>query len=354
MKRVLVIFLSVLLSTQMAYALTAEEQSTIKVFEDTADSVVYITNVRAQQVADLWANSIQTLEQPQGTGSGFVWDRDGHIVTNNHVVKDGDLFYVTFRNQSRVKATLVGLEEKKDMAVLKLQSLPSNLALKPIALGNSSNLKVGQTAIAIGNPFGLDQTLTKGVISALGRQIGSTRGVTIREIIQTDADINPGNSGGPLLDSDGKLIGMNTAIYSTSGSSAGIGFAVPVNIIKKLVPQIIKYGKVIQPALGVDILPDNVMEALKTQGTLLEKGVVIRNVVANSSAARAGLKGISPDGLGDYKLGDVIIGINDKSVASYDDLYNSLDSFKVGDTIQIKIRRGKKVITLPLTLQALN
>ncbi|UCH98054.1 MAG: trypsin-like peptidase domain-containing protein, partial [Candidatus Aminicenantes bacterium] len=219
--------------------LTEDEQNTIDVVKKTANSVVFVTNI--QLVRDFF---YQEEAVARGTGSGFVWDSSGHIVTNYHVIEEGDLFAVTLPNQEYRKARLVGIVREKDIAVLRVEG--DLRGLTPLQKGSSVNLQVGQKVIAIGNPFGFDHTVTTGIVSALGRNIRGAGNVTIRDMIQTDASINPGNSGGPLLNSDGELIGMNTMIYSQTGASAGIGFAVPVDTIKRVVPQLIKYGKVIR------------------------------------------------------------------------------------------------------------
>lgn len=324
-----------------AFALTPEEQNTVRAFDQVADSVVFITNVKLAQTFNF-----DQLEIPRGSGSGFVWDTQGHIVTNFHVVMEGDVFYVTMRDQTRYKAEVVGTEPRKDLAVLRIVDKNPKTKFKPIAVGDSTNLVVGQKAMAIGNPYGLDQTLTTGVVSAIGRQIRGVAGVTIHDVIQTDASINPGNSGGPLIDSSGLLIGMNTAIYSQTGSNAGIGFAVPVSFIKKLVPQLIKHGKIMQPGLGVSIWNDPMARQFP--------GAVIMAVEPGSAAAQAGLRGMTRNRFGELLIGDVITGIDEKSVKSYDDLYNLMDGHNVGDVVKVKITRdGKKDVVVPVKLQNL-
>ena len=328
----------------LGFALTESEQNNIRIFETTADSVVFITNVKRFQ-----GFNYNPVEKNQGTGSGFVWDKQGHIITNFHVVYGGDVFYVTLRDQSRHKAKVVGVEPKKDLAVLKIETKKVIGSLKPIQIGQSTDLRVGQKAIAIGNPFGLDYSLTVGVISALDREIESLiRGVTIREVIQTDASINPGNSGGPLLDSSGKLIGMNTAIYSQSGQSAGIGFAVPVKFIKKIVPQIIRYGKAIQPGLGVNLLPDHIAR----QYTDIP-GVVVNRVTPGSAADKAGIRGMNVDTLGGRVLGDIITAIDNTPIKDFDDISNALDQYKVGDIVSVTVYRDSKPVKLRVKLQKL-
>jgi S1-C subfamily serine protease len=243
-----------------------------------------------------------------GFGSGFVWDNQGHIVTNFHVVENANSLTVTLSDHASYDAEIVGVEPSKDIAMLRIETRTSKL--KPVKIGSSTNLLVGQKVVAIGNPFGLDQTLTTGVVSALGRQIKAGNGRTIQDVIQTDAAINPGNSGGPLLNSNGELIGINTAIISPSGSSAGIGFAVPVNTVSRVGPQLIKFGKVIRPGLGVQLLSNNEFYAHR----LGIEGVIIESVQRGSAAYRAGLRGLQTNRFGDSVLGDVIIGINDKEV----------------------------------------
>ena len=288
---------------------------------------------------------MRATEVPSGSGSGFIWDTDGHIITNYHVIDGSSHLTVTLYNQKTYPAKLVGGEPKKDIAVLKIDAPADELTPIPRP-DDTYELAVGQKAIAIGNPFGLDHTITTGIISAMGRDQLGYGGVTIRDMIQTDASINPGNSGGPLLDSSGQLIGMNTMIFSKSGASAGIGFAVPFSTIKRVVPQIIRTGKAQQIGLGISILPDAIARRNGIQG------VIVRQVANNSPAARAGLRGVEQNYRGTY-IGDVIVGIDDKKVTNYDTLYNALDTHQPGDTIQVKIRREGKIISLPVELYVL-
>ncbi|HEY4492827.1 MAG TPA: trypsin-like peptidase domain-containing protein, partial [Acidobacteriota bacterium] len=260
--------------------LLPEERNTIDVFENAAKSVVFITSKALQY--DFF--SMNVFETPQGAGSGFLWDEEGHVVTNFHVIAGANALTVTLSDHSSYEAAVVGGEPNKDLAVLRIKA-PSG-KLIPVRIGTSDKLLVGQKVLAIGNPFGLDQTLTVGIVSALGRQIQSVTDRKIQDVIQTDAAINPGNSGGPLLDSNGSLIGVNTAIVSPSGAYAGIGFAVPVNTVKRVVPQLIRFGKVIRPGLGVGIVSDSVAQRLGIEG------VIIGQVRPGSSAAEAGLRGI--------------------------------------------------------------
>lgn len=315
-----------------------DEQNTVDIFRDMAPGTVFVT--QSQVVRD-WRTA-RAMEVQAGSGSGFIWDKSGHIVTNYHVIDGARSLSVTLYNQKTYPAKLVGGEPKKDIAVLKIDAPASELI--PVSVPKEGyELAVGQKAIAIGNPFGLDHTLTTGVISAIGRDQPGYGGVTIRDMIQTDASINPGNSGGPLLNSSGQLIGMNTMIFSKSGASAGIGFAVPFTTIKRVVPQIIRTGHVQQIGLGISILADNVA---RQHGI---KGVIIRAVGEGTPAAKAGLKGLTTNGLGTY-IGDIIVGINDDPVNSYDDLYNALDRHQPGDKVSVKIRREGKLQTIPVEL----
>ncbi len=319
-----------------------DEKNTISTFKNRVGSVVNVSNLKVARRSFL---DMTAVDVPVGAGSGFVWNIDGYIVTNYHVVEGGDKFLVTFhKDKTQYKAILVGGEPKKDIAVLKLEKQPKNLS--PIKVGDSSNLSVGQKTMAIGSPFGLDHTITAGIISSLGRKIKGIGGVKIHGMIQTDSSINPGNSGGPLIDSKGELIGMNTAIYSNSGSSAGIGFAVPVNTIKKIVPQLIKHGKIIRPGLGIGILSDHERNSFG-----ISKGLVVTYVDKKSGAGKAGLKGISRGEFGRYYLGDIITHINDKAVNNYDQIFHALENFKIGDIVEVRYIRDskKKKIKIKLT-----
>lgn len=318
-----------------------DEQNTVDIFDNAGPGTVFVT--QNQIVRDRY--TMRATEVPAGSGSGFIWDTDGHIVTNYHVIDGSSHLTVTLYNQKTYPAKLVGGEPKKDIAVLKIDAPADELTPIPRP-DDTYELAVGQKAIAIGNPFGLDHTITTGIISAMGRDQLGYGGVTIRDMIQTDASINPGNSGGPLLDSSGQLIGMNTMIFSKSGASAGIGFAVPFSTIKRVVPQIIRTGKAQQIGLGISILPDAIARRNGIQG------VIVRQVANNSPAARAGLRGVEQNYRGTY-IGDVIVGIDDKKVTNYDTLYNALDTHQPGDTIQVKIRREGKIISLPVELYVL-
>jgi S1-C subfamily serine protease len=304
-----------------------DERNTIAVFGSAGPATVFVT--QTQMVRDRL--TMRALEVPAGSGSGFVWNKDGHIVTNYHVIdgaREGGLT-VTLHDQTTYDAVVVGGEARKDIAVLKIDAPADELV--PIALPPmGESLMVGQKTLAIGNPFGLDHTLTTGVISALGREVKGYGGVSILDMIQTDASINPGNSGGPLLDSSGQLIGMNTMIFSQSGSSAGIGFAVPVSTIRRVVPQIIETGRAEQVGMGVRIVPDHMARRWGVQG------VVIETVVEGSPAAKAGIQGVTMVGRR-ASLGDVIVGIDDTEISNYDELYNALDGRSPGDEVRVTV-----------------
>jgi S1-C subfamily serine protease len=320
--------------------LGADEQSTIDVFSKFSRSVVHITSLETRRDR----MTLDVSEIPQGTGSGFVWDQDGHIVTNFHVVANGDRAAVTLNDNTTYAATIIGRAPDKDIAVLHIDAPPQKLL--PLPIGQSSTLRVGQKVLAIGNPFGLDQTLTTGVVSGLGREIKSVTQRSISDVIQTDASINPGNSGGPLLDSSGRLIGINTAIYSPSGANAGIGFAVPVDTVNAIVPQLLKYGKLSRPGLGINIVPD------QNSARLGIDGVVIFSLAPRGAAERAGLTGITQE-RGGVALGDVIVKIEGTDVHSSNELYKALDAHKVGDEIDITVVKDGKRRTVKLTLQAI-
>jgi len=390
--------------------LEESENRRIEVFERNAPSVVFIDTFSVKQDAF----SPNVMEVPLGTGSGFVWDKDGHIVTNYHVIRNAkfaqvalitprgrkdkrpsgsslsppkslasaassstsgnndsetDVFGTTSGGLSRTsstnmvssddytrnvfKAKVVGLDPGKDIAVLKVDA-PEDL-LYPIQLGKSSTLKVGQLGLAIGNPFGLDHTLTAGVISGLGRQVKSPIGRPISNVIQTDAAINPGNSGGVLLDSRGMLIGMNTAIYSPSGASAGIGFAIPVDTIKYIVTTLIRDGKVVRPILGIGFLESKQAKALG-----IGRGVLVLDVPSGSPAAKAGLKGTRRSETGLVEIGDIIIKVGDTVIETEANLFQSLETYKPGDTVDVRVLRldavedqlKQRELTLQIQLQS--
>ncbi|HEX8109429.1 MAG TPA: trypsin-like peptidase domain-containing protein [Kofleriaceae bacterium] len=318
--------------------LGADEQLTIDVFSKFSRSVVHITSLQTRRDR----MTLDVAEIPQGTGSGFVWDQDGHIVTNFHVVQLGNAASVTLNDNTTYPATIVGTAPDKDIAVLHIDAPPQKLL--PLPLGQSSTLKVGQKVLAIGNPFGLDQTLTTGVVSGLGREIKSVTQRSIFDVIQTDASINPGNSGGPLLDSSGRLIGINTAIYSPSGANAGIGFAVPVDTVNSIVPQLIKYHKVKRPGLGIA----SVRDEIAMQNNI--DGVVIGSVASGGAAEKAGLVGLSQD-LDGTQLGDVIVKIDGTDIHRSGDLFRVLDAHNVGDEVEVTVVNQGHRRTVKVTLQ---
>ncbi len=321
--------------------LAADEKTTIEIFKNTSPSVVYITSIALRR--SLF--SLNAVEIPQGTGSGFVWDKEGRIVTNYHVISDANRIQVTMADSSVWKAVLVGTAPDKDLAVIQI-SAPAD-TLKPILIGESSKLLVGQKVFAIGNPFGLDHTMTSGIISALGREIKAITGRIIKGVIQTDAAINPGNSGGPLLDSAGRLIGVNTAIYSPSGAYAGIGFAVPVDEINRVIPQLIKNGRMIRPGLGVSLADER---ATKMMGI---KGALILGIQKGSAAEKAGLHP-TRQYQGDIILGDIITAVNGKEIVSPDDLANELEKYKIGDEATLTIERDEQTIQVKINLEAVD
>jgi S1-C subfamily serine protease len=319
--------------------LQAEEQTAISIFEQAKPSVVYITTLVYRR--DLFTFNV--FEIPQGTGSGFIWDDAGHIVTNFHVIYQAQDVQVSLSDQSVWKAEVVGRAPDKDVAVLKIAAPREKL--RPIRVGTSADLMVGQFVYAIGNPFGLDQSLTTGVISALGREIESVTRRPIQGVIQTDAAINPGNSGGPLLDSAGRCIGVNTAIYSPSGAYAGVGFAVPIDTVNRIASQLIAFGKVIQPGLGINVFEDSV-----TRQVGIEEGVLVREVDRRGAAAEAGMMPTRYDRAGNVVLGDIIISIDGQSIKTSDDLYKTLERYSVGDEVKVEVMRDgrKRVLTVRL------
>ncbi|PQQ15776.1 protease Do-like 1 chloroplastic isoform X1 [Prunus yedoensis var. nudiflora] len=302
--------------------LQSDELATVQLFQENTPSVVYITNLAARQDAF----TLDVFEVPQGSGSGFVWDKGGHIVTNYHVIRGASDLRVTLADQSTFDAKVVGFDQDKDVAVLHVDAPKDKL--RPIPIGVSADLLVGQKVFAIGNPFGLDHTLTTGVISGLRREISSAAtGRPIQDVIQTDAAINPGNSGGPLLDSTGSLIGINTAIYSPSGASSGVGFSIPVDTVNGIVDQLVRFGKVTRPVLGIKFAPDQSVEQL------------------------GGLLPTKRDAYGRLILGDIITSVNGKKVSNGSDLYRILDQCKVGDKVTVEVLRGDQKEKIPVVLE---
>ena len=309
--------------------LAADEKATINLFKQSSQSVVHINTLALAR--DFRMNE---FEIPRGTGSGFIWDEKGHIVTNFHVARGATQWKVTLADQTTWDAVPIGGSPDVDLAVLRIDAPAEHI--RPILVGTSDDLEVGQKVFAIGNPFGLDQTLTTGIISGLGRKIASLSGKDIEGMIQTDAPINPGNSGGPLLDSRGRLIGMNTAIVSPTGSSVGVGFAIPVDTIQRYVPQILRHGKIVRPDLGAEPIPD----AITRQAGL--RGVLIGTVKPDGPAARADLKPTRRAITGEILLGDLIVALDGQPIESTDDLFSALDEHQPGDTVKLSIVRNPR------------
>lgn len=338
--RCTLVLTSLLMASVVSGFSTNDEQNTIEVFESARPSVVYVTN---EQFAR-HPFSFDIVSVPGGAGTGFVWSQDGYIVTNYHVVENASRIMITLQDQTHLPAKVVGLAPERDIAVLKIEAPKDKLF--PLPLGDSQRLQVGRKVLAIGNPFGLDATLTTGVVSALGREIESPTRRTITNVIQTDAAINPGNSGGPLLNSQGELIGVNTMIYSPSGASAGIGFAIPVNTVKEVVPELIQHGKIVRPVLGISSAPDQWARQMGIEG------IAILRVEPNSAAAHAGLEGVKRNRFGQTLLGDVIVAINDDPVSNDDQLLSTLEKYRAGQVVKVSFVRQGKLLTKPITLSA--
>lgn len=312
--------------------LLPDERNSVEIFQKSAPKVVYV-----HRLATVVNRSFEKMNVPAGAGSGIIWDNQGHIVTNFHVIKGADNLSVTIGKMT-LPAKVLGAEPRKDIAVLQLKSPQLTQLLKdyqPFEIAHTGDLLVGQKTLAIGNPFGLDHSLTTGVVSALGRQVPGIGGVTIRDMIQTDAPVNPGNSGGPLLDSSGKLIGLNTMIYSNSGASAGVGFAVPADDIKRIVDQIIQNGRVVLAGIGILRVEPGIAQRLG-----IKKGILIAEVIPGTPAAKAGLKATHRNNWGEIVLGDVITAINGHPAEDYDSLYNLLTNVKVGEEITLTVVRN--------------
>jgi S1-C subfamily serine protease len=318
--------------------LTAEERSVTSLFEEASPSVVYITSIARRR--DFYR--LNVMEIPRGTGSGFIWDAEGHVVTNYHVIRDGNRAEVTLADQSSWPATVVGEAPEKDLAVLRIEAPREKL--RPLRIGESEDLLVGQSVLAIGNPFGFDQTLTTGIISALGREIDSMAGVPIRDVIQTDAAINPGNSGGPLLDSAGRLIGVNAAIVSPSGGYAGLGFAIPVDTVNWVVPELITYGRIRRPVLGIDLVSDHAARRLGLEGALV--GTVYRGSGADEAGMRPTYRGRS----GRWVLGDLIVAVDGMPVSSGGELRLSLERRAAGESVTVTVNRKGREVDLTVQL----
>lgn len=318
--------------------LTIEEQANIDVFEKWKSSVVYIST--SQRVVDFWTRNVMSV--PRGTGSGFVWDEQGHVVTNLHVIRGAADFTIKLADGRDYAATLVGASPAHDIAVLRIEIPDKRPA--PLTIGTSHDLRVGQKVFAIGNPFGLDWSLTTGIVSALDRSLDGEDGGVIRHLIQTDAAINPGNSGGPLLDSAGRLIGVNTAIYSPSGASAGVGFAVPVDTVNRVVPEIIATGHYSPPSLGIEV-DDALSRAVERQ--LGVAGVA----VLRTGSGNQPLRGARLGPRNTVVPGDVILSVEGKEVRNAAELAATLDDYKVGQQVKLQVWREGRRIDLAATLQ---
>ena len=322
--------------------LAAAEQTNIEIFRRASPSVVFITSL-ADRI-DFWTRDVTRI--PRGTGSGFVWDRNGHIVTNYHVIQEASAVHIRLNDQRSYKAVFIGASPDHDIAVLRMPIVADMPA--PLPIGTSGDLQVGQAMYAIGNPFGLDYSLTTGVVSALDRSLDNENGNTITGLIQTDAAINPGNSGGPLLDSAGRLIGINTAIYSPSGAYAGIGFAVPIDTVNRIVPQLIAHGRYQRPRLGIT-LDDRISEQVTARAGV--EGVVIIGVERGSAAAEAGLRGSRLAAGGDLLLGDIITSLGDIPIEDRESLLDALERYRIGDQVALRYLRDGEEREALVTLQ---
>jgi S1-C subfamily serine protease len=316
--------------------LLPDEKNTVEIFQRISPKVVFV-----HRLATVVNPSYELTEVPAGAGSGIIWDTEGHVVTNFHVIQGAEKLAVSIADMT-VPAKVIGVEPRKDIAVLAIQSpvaLKHLANFQPLEIAPIRDLMVGQKAIAIGNPFGFDHSLTVGVISALGRHVPGIGGVKIRDMIQTDASINPGNSGGPLLDSAGRLIGLNTVIFSQSGSSSGVGFAVPADEITRIVQQIIKHGRVVLAGVGIQRVDPRSAFHLGVR-----KGILIADVLPNSPAAKAKLRGTVRDRWGNVILGDIIISLNGHPVDNYDAMYDLLSEISIGENVKLGIlRKGKRL-----------
>ena len=321
--------------------LSPTEKSNIEIFQQSSPSVVYITTL--EDTLNLWTRDITRI--PRGTGSGFIWDRQGHVITNYHVLQGASAVRIRLSDHRTFNATLIGASPEHDLAVLRIP-MTADMP-KPLSIGTSHDLQVGQITYAIGNPFGLDHTLTTGVVSALNRSLRNNYGSSIEDLIQTDAAINPGNSGGPLLDSAGRLIGINTAMFSLSGTYAGIGFAVPVDTVNRIVPQIIKEGHYQRPKLGITINESLNKEITKELGI---SGVAVIEVQPNSAAERSGLNGVIIKN-NTIVSGDVIVGIDQHKVENTKMLLSTLEKYHIGDTVAVKFFRNDQAREVSLTLE---
>jgi S1-C subfamily serine protease len=319
----------------------SDEQNSIEVYKTLSPGVAFINTTSYTQ--DFWGD----VEEGKGSGSGSVIDAQGHILTNYHVIEGAQKLTVSLGGDKTYQAKVIGGDPDTDLAVLKIDPPQTGLTIIPI--GDSEKLVVGQKVLAIGNPFGLDRTLTTGIISGLQRPIRARNGRPIEGAIQTDASINPGNSGGPLLDKFGKMIGINSQILSPAGGSVGVGFAIPVSIAKRIIPELIKFGEVKRPKIGASFYS---VAQLAEQGFKLPvgQGLLPYNLTAGGSAEKAGIKGLSRNDYGELVLGDILLSIDDVAMTDMDDLYRYFDKKQIGDTVQAKILRNGKEITVPIKL----
>ena len=322
-------------------SLDAVERTTIDIFRRNSPSVVHITTL-VNAATDDFGFDVQQV--PAGTGSGFVWDKKGRIVTNFHVIRGADVAQVVLKDHSAWKARLVGASPERDLAILSIDAPEDRL--RPIELGTSHDLQVGQSVFAIGNPFGLDHTLTTGIVSALGRELDDESGISQKGMIQVDAAINPGNSGGPLLDSAGRLIGVNSAIVSPSGAFAGVGFAIPVDKVNRVVTELIRHGKLVRPSLGIEPAPDQWVEDLGL------RGVLVLGVVPNGPAAKAGIRSTHRTPDGQIELGDRVQAIDGETLESADDLFRIQEKYEIGDTVTVQLLRDGQRREVKVTLAA--
>jgi len=316
-----------------------QEKTTISIFQHASTGMAHITTARITR--DLFSLNVQEL--PEGTGSGFIWDDRGHVITNDHVIRSADRAYVTLADHSTWDATVLGASPEDDMAVLQISAPQAQL--HPIPLGSSKDLQVGQSTFAIGNPFGLDQTLTTGVVSALGRELRGAGGV-MRGMIQTDAAVNPGNSGGPLIDSAGRIIGVNTAIYSPSGASAGIGFAIPIDTVRRVVPELIERGNNARPVLGLRLVDEHIARQVQAPGAL------VIGVVPGSGAEQAGIRPITLDAQGRIVVRDIVVALDGAAIATPDELHEQLRTHRPGDKVTVTVLRDGQRTDLRVSLGA--
>lgn len=321
--------------------IAADERTSIEIFESASPSVVYISTTGEH--LGPWTRNL--TEVRRGTGTGLVWNAKGHIVTNYHVIEDARSARVRLSDGRTYSAQFIGASPEHDLAVLRIGI--SLARIEPLAIGRSADLRVGQKVFAIGNPFGFDYSLTTGVVSALNRTIVAEGQGEIRRLIQTDAAINPGNSGGPLLDSAGRLIGVNTAIFSPSGSFSGIGFAVPVDTVNRVVPQLIANGRYVRPRIGI-YGDDDISRPILAQ--LGAKGVLVLRVEINSPADRAGLEGTRITDSGEIIPGDIIESIGGKPIGRMSDLIELLEGYQIGDRVSLSVNRDGDLIEVSVTL----